>query len=55
MQSMTKTLTDIPFKLDTEALIRRAGVDAASDYAEEFVALVKEAGRVARPGICPLL
>jgi hypothetical protein len=49
MQSVTKALTDIPFKLDTEALMRRAGVDAAGDYAEEFAALVKEAGRVARP------
>jgi hypothetical protein len=49
MKSMTRILTDIPVELDTEALMRRAGVDASGEYAEEFSVLVEEAGRVACP------
>lgn len=46
---MTEILADIPLELDTEVLLRRAGVDPVGEDAAEFTALVQESRQKARP------
>lgn len=46
---MMETLTGIPFNVDAVALMKQARVEAGSDDAEEFAALVRLAVRAGRP------
>ena len=44
-----EALTNIPFEMDVETLLKRVHVEAGSEDAREFESLVKEAGALARP------
>jgi hypothetical protein len=44
-----ETLTDIPFELDTAALMQKAHIEPGSDDAREFQAMLALARKVARP------
>ena len=44
-----EAITDIPFELDVEALLKKAHIDPDSDDADEFAALVNKAQEVGRP------